>query len=79
MSVRDYVVEGIAAGFGALLAKFLDDRPSVAEKAEVGKRLAKDALALIPDEELYAFLSDEDERTAEVIFRAAKAAKLAGK
>jgi hypothetical protein len=77
--LRDFVIETVAGVVGKAIEKFLEDEPSVAEKAEVGKRIAKQGLALIPREELVPFLTDGDAEVAEAFFRAAKAAKLAGK
>ncbi|HET9045082.1 MAG TPA: hypothetical protein VFN70_18130 [Burkholderiales bacterium] len=79
MSVRDVLIESAAAAAGMVIKRFLDEEPTVEEKAEAGKRLLKQAIALIPKDQLVPFLTSEDAEIAEAVFRAAKAAKLAGK
>ena len=79
MSIRDVLIESVASAAGMVLKRFLDEEPSIEEKAEAGKRLLKQAIALIPKDELVPFLTAENAEIAEAVFRAAKAAKLASK
>lgn len=78
MSLREALIESAVAAGGMVIKRLLDEEPSVEEKAEAGKRLLKQAIALIPREQLVPFLTAENAEVAEAVFRAAKAAKLAG-
>jgi translation initiation factor 2B subunit (eIF-2B alpha/beta/delta family) len=76
MSIREILIETVAAGVGAVVKMLLDENPSTAEKVAAGKRIAFAALDLIPEEEIHAFLTDVGREHAERVFETARGAKL---
>ena len=72
----DLAVTALAAATGAAVREFLNREPDVAQKAKGGVELLKQALEMIPDEELSKFLTYEDEASAELAFKLGKIAKL---
>ena len=70
-------VQVAGAAIGKALDKFTESQPAVADKVALGKDLLERAIAMIPDEELHAYLTSDAEAAALVAFRVAKAAKLA--
>jgi len=72
---KDIAVQAAGVAIGKVIDQFSENHPDLAKKAALGVDVLQQAMALIPDDKLAAFLTSEDAAAAELAFRLAKAAK----
>lgn len=76
--LEKFAVDALVATVGAAIREFTDAEPDAAQKAKAAAELAKQALDLMPAEELHKYLTDDDAAQALATARMLKAIKLQG-